>query len=78
MADRDTTPAIPKNPEITVVNKLIGMCNPKLAPNTFKKKRTKAPINNFTAPWEIIRKGFTGTPLSNIKTIIVTITPTII
>ncbi len=62
MAASDATPNNPKNPEMTTVNTLIGICSPIAPPKIFKKNKHNTPIANLTELSAMKRIGFTGAP----------------
>lgn len=74
MAANETTPKIPRKPEMKTVNKLIGICNPNSPPNTLKKNKKSTPIPNFIKLWPTNFVGFGGAPIKNNTIINTTIT----
>lgn len=68
MAASAAIPNTPRKPEITVVNKLIGILSPMAPPNTLKKNNNKIPIPNLAIVCPIKRTGLTGAPTSSNST----------
>ncbi len=72
IAAREATPNNPKKPEITAVNKLMGICNPNEPPITLKKNKNKIPIPSLTTPLTRKRIGLNDDPTKSNNTITAT------
>lgn len=62
MITNAVNPGSPSNPAMDEVNKLIGMCSPKLVPKAFTKKRSTEPIITFIKILPNHFKGLKGAP----------------
>lgn len=62
IAARETSPGMPKKPDIETVPMFIGIWISYEVPIAFKKKRSKAPIHKRIIPCPIHRNGFSGAP----------------